>query len=84
MSAPSDEPNLGETNRIVITAGGVPTAEELAALVVALTPTTAAGQEPSSLHESGSAWREASLLEGVGFRPFVSVDDVAAYHRSLA
>lgn len=61
-------------------AGGTPTAEELAALVVALTP-TGEGPQPE---QAPAGWAEAALLEGVGFRPFHSYVDLDRYHRSIA
>jgi hypothetical protein len=69
---------------IVVVGGGLPSAQELAALTVALTPGPATLDAAPSEAAVGSAWRRASRLEGVGFRAFVSVDDVDAYHRSLA
>lgn len=47
--------------RFVITGGGEPAAEQLAALVVALTPAPA--KPPGA---GPAAWRHAALLEGVG------------------
>ncbi len=72
-----------EQPSIVVTGGGEPTAEELAALVIALSP-VAQAEAADAAGDGWSAWGEAALLEGVGFRPFVSVDDVVRYHRSLA
>jgi hypothetical protein len=51
----------GPTGRIVVTGGGAPSAEEVAALVVALTP---AVPEPGGV--ATPAWRRAALTEGVG------------------
>lgn len=65
-----------------IVAGGTPSAEQVAALTVALS--AGASSTPGSGVPTLSAWQEAGLLEGIGFRPFVSVDDVVRYHRSLA
>lgn len=80
----SDSDDLSITpDRIVVTGGGTPTAAELAAVIVALTPGTSSDDAEHAATDR-SAWLEASLLEGVGFRPFVSVTDVASYHRSLA
>ncbi len=69
-----------------ITAGGDPTPEQLAALVVALTPVAASepAAETASGAQAAGGWREAAVLEAVGFRPFVSVDDLVRYHRSIA
>lgn len=82
----SDDTAPAPTARIEVVAGGEPSAEELAALVVALTPVAVVGDadEVSASRPGGSAWTEAGLLEGVGFRPFVSVDDLDRYHRNLA
>jgi hypothetical protein len=51
--------------RLVITGGGEPTPDELAALVVALTPTT--GADPAGPPApTVPAWTRAALLEGTG------------------
>ncbi len=47
--------------RLVVTGGGRPTPEQLAAVVVALTPIA----EPAA-PVGPPAWRRAALLEGVG------------------
>ena len=60
--------------RYVITRGGQPTPEELAALTVALTPVAA----PAGDDEAEPAWVAAALQEGIGRRPFVSADDLAS------
>ncbi len=78
---PGEQP-AADAPRIEVVRGGEATPEELAALVVALTPT--AGEPDVDDRRNRHAWQEAALLEGVGFRPFVSVDDVERYHRSLA
>ena len=56
---------------VVITGGGRPDATQLAALVVALTPTRSnpAGTGPP-------AWRRAALLEGVGGSAILSPADL--------
>jgi hypothetical protein len=55
----------------VVTAGGVPDVEQLAALVVALTP----GGEPATL-PGPPAWRRAALLEGVGGASILAPSDL--------
>jgi hypothetical protein len=56
-----------------VLAGGQPTPEELAALVVALTPT--GGADPQG--RSGPApWLRAAMIEGVGGRPPTSPADL--------
>jgi hypothetical protein len=57
-----DSPPLG----VRVVGGGEPTAEELAAVVVALTPTAGAA---THLPRRPSAWRRAAMIEGVGGRP---------------
>ena len=57
----NDEVSGDPKGRLVVTGGGLPTAEQIAAVVVALTPTAvetvAAGPAP---------WHHAALLEGTG------------------
>lgn len=61
--------------RYEIVRGGTPSPEELAALVVALTPVAAPpGEDGGTTERSG--WLRAALREGVGQRSFVSADDV--------
>jgi hypothetical protein len=60
------------TVRIEVVAGGEPTPEQLAALVVALTPVEVM-EVPSS---PASPWRRAALHEGVGARPATCPADV--------
>jgi hypothetical protein len=55
-----------------VVAGGEPTDEELAALLVALTPT--GDGEPDV--ELTPAWTRAAMLEGVGVRPAASPTDL--------
>lgn len=58
---PNDGGSGDPRGRIVVTGGGDPTAEQIAAVVIALAPTTvetvAAGPAP---------WHHAALLEGIG------------------
>jgi len=65
-----------------VTGGGTPSDEELAAMIVALTPVAAAAAPEAPRRASG--WLRAARLEGVGLRPFTSVDDLNHYHHSLA
>jgi hypothetical protein len=60
-----DAPDNVPTPRIEVRGGGAPTAEQLAALVVALTPTggDAGASEPAP---AIPAWAAAALREGVG------------------
>jgi hypothetical protein len=51
--------------RVEVRGGGEPTAEQLAALVVALTP-TGGTDEPGAGRASVPAWTAAALREGVG------------------
>lgn len=52
--------------RIEVVGGGAVSAEELAAVVVALTPV--GGGDPSPGPAGPPAWARAALLEGVGYR----------------
>jgi hypothetical protein len=56
-----------------VVGGGQPTAEELAALLVALTPV---GSGDGGERASTPAWTRAALLEGVGGRPAASPADL--------
>jgi hypothetical protein len=64
--------------RYVITGGGTPTPEQLAAVTVALTPVVVAVEE--DVVETGglAPWARAGLLESVGHRRFVAMPDLAA------
>jgi hypothetical protein len=70
------------TPRYTVTAGGTPTPEQLAALVVALTP-VAVPEPEDEVDAAGlgagapSNWAHAALLEGVGHRTFVALPDLA-------
>ncbi len=64
----------GGGTRIVVMKGGPVAPDELAALVVALTPVEVSSDEaPVQM----PAWRRAARLEGVGERPSVSAADLA-------
>lgn len=56
--------------------GGQPTPEELAALAVALMPVAVAGDRADA---QPSGWLRAALLEGIGERPFCSVDELGLH-----
>lgn len=53
--------------RIEVVGGGVPSAAELAALTVALTPLGGADPDGAEVREA-PAWARAALLEGIGHR----------------
>ena len=62
-----------------VLAGGEPTPEELAAIVVALTPT---GGGNDQRKRGPAPWLRAAMIEGVGGRPPTSPADLAvADHR---
>lgn len=63
-----DDDATADTPRYVVVGGGEPSAEQLAALTVALTPVVVVGE--STPEPSG--WVRAGLLEAVGGRPFAS------------
>ena len=69
-----------ETPRYRIVGGGTPTPEQLAAVVVALTPVAVADDAttPAEAPTRPSGWRRAALLEAVGSRVFSSPADLAA------
>lgn len=61
-----------------VTGGGEPTAEQLAALVVALTPVTG-DHEP---RRGPAPWLRAAMIEGIGGRPPTSPADLdVSLHR---
>jgi hypothetical protein len=62
--AVSDANEDRAVTRVEITGGGTPTPEQLAALVVALTP--AAGAAPAAPADVVPAWKRAALREGTG------------------
>jgi hypothetical protein len=55
-----------------VVGGGEPTAEQLAAVLVALTP-TGGGDDG---HVRTAAWTRAAMIEGVGGRPATSPADL--------
>lgn len=67
----AEEPPAAGQLRVV--AGGTPTPEELAALVVALTPTGGDGPGPAP---GPAPWQRAAMLEGIGGRPATSPADL--------
>ncbi len=73
--APDESP---EPPRYVITGGGTPTPEQLAALAVAMTPVAAPDEDPEAPPGGApSNWAHAALMEGVGHRTFVAMPDLA-------
>jgi hypothetical protein len=65
----SVEPDADEAttpSRIEVVGGGTASAEELAALVVALTPVAGTVTETAERRPSMPAWTAAALREGVG------------------
>ena len=70
----ADAHENGDTPRYVVVGGGSPTAEQLAALTVALTPVAVPAGE-RTIEPSG--WLRAALLEGVGHGPFASPAELA-------
>ncbi|MDX1659481.1 MAG: acyl-CoA carboxylase epsilon subunit [Nitriliruptorales bacterium] len=65
------------TPRYEIVSGGQPSAEELAAIVVALTP-VAVDMDDTDDTERPSGWQRAAIWEAVGRRNFTSADDIDA------
>ena len=63
------------TPRYEIVGGGDPTPEELAAIVVALTPVAV---EADGSDDRPSGWERAAVWEAVGRRNFTSADDIDA------
>lgn len=67
-----------EPPRYVITGGGTPTPEQLAALAVAMTPVVVPEDEDAGPPGGApSNWAHAALMEGVGHRTFVAMPDLA-------
>jgi hypothetical protein len=64
--------------RYVITGGGTPTPEQLAALAVAMTPVAVPEEDDGPRSGAVSLWGHAAILEGVGHRTFVAMPDLAA------
>ena len=77
MSTPDEQ----QQPQVRVTSGGVPGPEQLAALVLALTP--GGGPDPADEVDADPgvptvpAWTRAALLEGVGGRRAVSAPDLA-------
>jgi hypothetical protein len=76
VSAQDDQTHAAPA-RYVVVGGGDPTAEQLAALTVALTP-VAIDDETEAGSDRPAPWVRAVLMENVGRRPLVSADDLAA------
>lgn len=64
------------TPRYEIVHGGQPSLEELAAIVVALTPVVVVPEPDDDQRISG--WQRAAVWEAVGRRNFTSADDIDA------
>jgi hypothetical protein len=70
-----DAPDLP---RYVVTAGGTPTPEQLAAVTVALTPVAVVVEDDAAPTGGLAPWAHAGLLESIGHRRFVAMPDLAA------
>lgn len=66
-----------DTPRYVITGGGTPSAEQLAALAVAMTPVVVEDADTPTGPPGGN-WQAAAIREGVGHRTFVALPDLQA------
>jgi hypothetical protein len=64
--------------RLEVVGGGTPTPEQLAAVVLALTPTAAADGERPNERPTVPAWTAAALAEGVGGPRVVLPADLTA------
>lgn len=65
--------------RYVVTGGGTPTSEQLAAIAVALAPVAVAPvADDTPPSGARSNWAHAAIYEGLGHRPFVAAPDLAA------
>lgn len=62
------------SDRIEFTHGGVPSEEEVAAVVIALTPVDGGDAERDA---GPPPWRRAAIIEGLGGRPVSSAWDLA-------
>lgn len=78
------KPNEPIPPRYVVTGGGTPTPEQLAALVVAMTPVVVPEEENGPPSGAPSNWAHAALMEGVGHRTFVAMPDLAGGRFPLA
>lgn len=75
----SDVDNDPAPPRYLITGGGTPSSEELAAITVALTPVARAPVEDDAPPSGAlSNWAHAAIYEGIGHRTFVAAPDLAA------
>lgn len=63
---------------IVVTNGGDPSPEELAAIVVALTPVVVEEADEAARDDVPRGWNRAALIEGVGGRPSASLPDLVS------
>lgn len=70
----SDDEKTTDRPRYVITGGGTPTPEQLAALTIAMTPVTIEEEPPTD--PPGGNWHSAAIREGVGHRTFVALPDL--------
>jgi hypothetical protein len=70
-----DETSTPPPLALRVVGGGEPTAEELAAILVALTPTGGDGGDERG--PTQPAWSRAAMLEGIGGRPAASPADLA-------
>ena len=75
MTAADQSP---DTPRYVVTGGGAPSAEQLAALAVAMTPVAVPAEDDGPSSGAASHWAHAALMEGVGHRTFVAMPDLAS------
>jgi hypothetical protein len=76
LSGPEHDPEQPGA-RLRVVGGGVPTSEELAAIVVALTP--AGGSAPDADRPAVPAWTAAALTEGVGGPAISRPSDLSAF-----
>lgn len=65
--------------RIEFVQGGVPSPEEVAAVVIALTPVDGGDADGDA---GPPPWRRAAILEGIGARPLGSAPDLARNRRT--
>lgn len=79
MSGDATEP---AAPRVAVLRGGRPSDEEVAAIVVALTPAAPPAEiSPEADSQATPAWRRAAILESVGGAPLSSAADVHAAGR---
>lgn len=71
MTASNDAP----PPRYQVVGGGAPSPEQVAALVIALTPVAVA--PPERAERRVAPWAQAALLEGVGGRSLLSAADLS-------